>query len=57
VNGVVGGGGGTTGRWRVQGNIVEISEGGPFRPYARFVVDSCDLMFVFGDGSKELWSR
>jgi hypothetical protein len=57
VNGVVAGGGRTTGRWRVQGNIVEISQGGPFQPYARFVVDSSDLMFVFGDGSKELWSR
>jgi hypothetical protein len=57
VSGVVGGGGGTSGRWRVRGNIVETSEGGPFQPYARYVVNGNDLMFVFGDESKELWSR
>ena len=57
VSVVVGGGGGTTGRWRVRGNIVEISEGGPFESYARFYVEGDDLMFTFGDGSREIWSR
>ena len=57
VSVVGGGGGGNSGRWRVQGNIIGVSEGGPFQPYARYVVDGSDLMFVFGDGNKELWSR
>lgn len=57
VSATVGGGGGASGRWRVRGDIVEISEGGPFQPYARYYVEGNDLMFTFGDESREIWER
>jgi hypothetical protein len=52
-----GGGGGASGRWRVRGKIVEISEGGTFQPYARYHIEGNDMLFTFGDGSTQFWQR
>lgn len=45
------------GRWRTQGNIVQVSDGGAWTPYARFTLDGSKVLFVFGDGSRKLWHR
>lgn len=56
-----GGGGGVeiTGRgtWKTQGNVVYVSEGGAFHPYARFALVGGKLMFTFANGKREIWYR
>lgn len=54
-----GGGDVTRGQWRTEGNIIYIMEAGSaqWAPYARYYVEGGQMVFTFGDGSKQLWSR
>ncbi len=45
------------GRWKSDGNIVYVSDGGAWTPYARFTTNGGSLLFTFGNGKKELWHR
>lgn len=46
-----------TGRWRTDGSVVLISQGGDYAPYARYSTDGRSLLLTFADGSKRLWQR
>lgn len=66
---VIGGGPGITGdtgnsngvsargQWKTQGNIIYISEGAGWQPFARYYVEGYKMMLTFGDGTKQVWSR
>lgn len=45
------------GRWRVQGDLVLLDEGWGYQPFARYQAAGVRLMFVFGDGSTQVWER
>lgn len=49
----------TRGQWRTQGNVVYVKENGAgaWVPYARYHVEGARMLFTFGDGSRQLWSR
>lgn len=58
VSGVSSGGDVVTGRWRTQGNIIYIQEGGSgWEPYARYYIERGTLMFTFANGKRQLWDR
>jgi hypothetical protein len=52
-----GGGTGSSGRWRTQGNVVLIEDGGSYQPYARYYVEGNSLMITSANGSREVWHR
>lgn len=55
---VTSGGSGEVGRWRTQGNIIYIQEGGAgWEPYARYYIERGTLMFTFANGKRQLWDR
>lgn len=49
----------TRGQWRTESGIVYIMEAGSpqWVPYARYYVEGNSMMFTFGDGKRQLWSR
>jgi hypothetical protein len=50
-----GGSEGTSGRWKTQGAVVYVEDGG-WQPYARFYREGDSLMFTFGNGKREVWT-
>lgn len=54
-----GGGDVTRGEWRTEGNIIHIKEAGSpqWTPYARYYVEGHQMLFTFGDGSRQVWTR
>jgi hypothetical protein len=52
-----GGGAIASGKWKTQGKVVMVSEGGPYQPYARYYVEAQKLMFTFSNGNREIWYR
>ncbi|HLT46974.1 MAG TPA: hypothetical protein VK002_07080 [Rubricoccaceae bacterium] len=58
-SGSSGGGAVTRGRWRTEGGVVYVQEEGSpgWAPYARYYVEGNQMMFTFGDGSRQVWSR
>lgn len=48
----------TRGEWRTEGNVIHIREAGSgWTPYARYYVEGNQMLFTFGDGSRQLWTR
>jgi hypothetical protein len=45
------------GKWKAEQKVLWIDTGTGFQPYSRFLVDAQNMMFVFGDDSRQLWSR
>lgn len=45
------------GRWKTQGNILYIQEGGQWVPYARYYVEDGKLLLTYEDGSRKLFYR
>lgn len=59
VSGSTAGGDTAVGEWRTQDSIVYIREPGrpDWTPFARYYVEGTQLLFTFGDGSRQVWSR
>lgn len=60
-SGVTVGGGGeqvsAQGRWQTRDKVLWLDEGAGWRPFARYLVDSGNMMFIFGDDARQLWER
>jgi len=37
--------------------VLWTNTGTGFQPFSRYLVDAQNMMFVFGDDSRQLWSR
>lgn len=59
IGGSSGGGDVSVGEWRTENSVVYIREPGQpnWSPFARYHVEGARLLFTFGDGSRQLWSR
>lgn len=49
----------TRGEWRTEGNIVHVRGAGSpqWTPYARYYIEGGQMLFTFGDGSRQVWTR
>ncbi len=45
------------GRWRVRGDLILLDEGWGYQPFAHYQAAGTKLVFVFGDGSRQIWDR
>jgi len=45
------------GNWKTEQKVLWTNTGTGFQPFSRYLVDAQNMMFVFGDDSRQLWSR
>ncbi len=45
------------GKWKTENKILWVDTGTGFQPYVRYLVDPQNMMFLFQDDSRQLWSR
>lgn len=45
------------GKWKAEQKVLWTDTGTGFQPHSRYLVDAQNMMFVFGDDSRQLWSR
>lgn len=45
------------GKWKTDNKVLWVDTGGGFQPFVRYLVDAQNMMFVFQDDTRQLWSR
>jgi hypothetical protein len=45
------------GKWKTTNKVLWIDQGAGLKPFVRYLVDSANMMFLFQDDSRQLWSR
>lgn len=45
------------GKWKTNDKVLWVDTGGGFQPFVRYLVDAQNMMFVFQDDTRQLWSR